>query len=64
MNKYNLFMERLWLVVAILSFAYATYMIGKYSFDQYGIYLLMPLVAASLFYMRYSVRKRMDKKDK
>ncbi|MEZ4721567.1 MAG: hypothetical protein R2813_06775 [Flavobacteriales bacterium] len=54
-------MEKFWLVIAILSFVYAVYMIGKQGLSESIIYLIFPLVAGALFYMRYFMRKRFEK---
>ena len=61
MYKYNLFMEKLWLVIAIASFVYGVYMVGKEGLIDAGIYLVFPFIAATLFYLRYYTRKRIEK---
>jgi len=63
MKKYNLIMEKFWLVAAILSFIYAVYMVGKAGLIDAGIYLVMPAIAATLFYLRYYTRKRIEKEE-
>lgn len=61
MNQYHKFMEKFWLVTAIISFLYAVYMIGKYGIAERGILLIMPVIAAALFYLRYFTRKRFER---
>lgn len=62
MNQYHKIMERFWLIVAIVSFVYAVYMMGKIQdIGESVIYLLFPLVAGLLFYMRYYTRKRYER---
>jgi len=58
MNQYHKFMEKFWLIIAIATFIYAVYMIGKYGLAEQGILLIMPAIAAALFYLRYFTRKR------
>jgi len=56
-------MEKFWLVIAIVSFVYGVYMIGKFGLVDAGLYLLMPLIAATLFYLRLYARRRMEKEN-
>lgn len=63
MKKYHLIMEKFWLVAAILSFGYAVYLIGKHGIAQEGINLIMPVIAAALYYLRYYTRKRIEKEE-
>lgn len=61
MKKYHLIMEKFWLIAAILSFVYAVYTIGAYGLAQAGINLVMPVIAAALYYLRYWTRKRLER---
>ncbi|MEQ9186264.1 MAG: hypothetical protein RLP15_00910 [Cryomorphaceae bacterium] len=61
MQKYNIIMERFWLVVAIGTFIFAVYQLGKFGLASSGISFIMALVAASLFYLRYYMRKRHER---
>lgn len=56
-------MEKFWLVIAIVSFVYGVYMIGKFGIAEAGLYLLMPFIAGALYYLRYYARKRLDRKN-
>lgn len=61
MKKYHLIMEKFWLIAAALSFIYAVYTIGNLGFDRAGINLIMPIIAAALYYLRRFTRKRLEK---
>ena len=61
MKKYNVIMERFWMLMAVVSFIYAVYMIGAKGIIEAGIYLIFPFVAGMLSYMRYFTRKRIEK---
>lgn len=61
MLKYNIIMERFWLIVAIGTFIFAVYQLGKFGLASSGISFIMALVAASLFYLRYYMRKRHER---
>ncbi|MDB9708306.1 hypothetical protein OAB13_00255 [Salibacteraceae bacterium] len=63
MKKYNIFMEKFWMIIAIVSFVYGVYSVGKFGLLEAGLYLLMPLIAGTLFYLRYYTRKRMEKEN-
>ena len=60
MKKYHLIMEKFWLAVAVLTFIFAVYKIGQNGIMQEGINLIMPLIAAALYYLRYYTRKRIE----
>lgn len=51
-------MERFWLVIAILTAFYAVYMVGKNGLGESLMYLVFPIIAGALFYLRYYARKR------
>jgi hypothetical protein len=61
MSKYNLFMEKFWLVVAVLTFIFGVYQMGKFGLSEAGISFIMALVAAGLFYLRYYARRRFER---
>jgi hypothetical protein len=63
MQKYNLFMEKFWMVIAIVSFVYGVYMVGKFGLADAGLYLLMPLIAGTLYYLRSYARKRAEREN-
>jgi hypothetical protein len=63
MRRYNQIMEKFWLVIAIVSFIYGVYMVGKIGLAQGGMYLIMSFVAVALFYLRYYANKRYKKED-
>ena len=51
------------MIIAIVSFVYGVYSVGKFGLVEAGLYLLMPLIAGALFYLRYYTRKRMEKEN-
>lgn len=61
MNQYHNIMEKFWLIIAIVSFVYAVFKIGRDGLENSLILLVFPIVAAALFYMRYFMRKRFEK---
>ena len=62
MNQYHKIMERFWLFVAIASFIFAVYKTGEIGIGESMMYYLFPFIAGILFYMRYFVRKRFEKR--
>ena len=56
-------MEKFWLFIAIASFIYAVYTIGAQGLAEAGINLIMPVIAAALYYLRYYTRKRIEKEE-
>ncbi len=63
MRKYNLFMEKFWMVIAIVSFVYGVYMIRKFGLADAGLYLIMPLIAGALYYLRSYARRRAEREN-
>lgn len=63
MERYNKFMEKFWLVAAIVSFIYAVYKIGQSGLADAAVFLIVPMGAGALFSMRYFARKRLGKRD-
>jgi membrane protease YdiL (CAAX protease family) len=61
MNQYHKIMEVFWLLIAVVSLAYAMYMAGQSSFEESSMYFLFPVVAGILFSLRYFMRKRFEK---
>jgi len=59
LNKFTLFMEKLWLVIAILTSIYAIYMIFSGETLNSMEYVL-PIVAFVLFYTRRTIRRKLE----
>ncbi len=51
------------MVIAIVSFVYGVYMIGKFGLADAGLYLIMPLIAGALYYLRSYARKRAEREN-
>lgn len=51
------------MVIAIVSFVYGVYMVGKFGLADAGLYLLMPLIAGTLYYLRSYARKRAEREN-
>ena len=62
MRKYNLFMEKFWLVVAaaIFGFSIYRYFIGEWEMGDMLTGIIVALVTASLSYLRYYMRKSFE----
>lgn len=54
-------MEKVWLIAAILALFFAAYKIGQTSFEESGIYLVLPIGTGVMAYLRYYTRKRLAK---
>lgn len=61
MNRYHKIMEKFWLLIAILSLAYAAYKAGQNGVENTLMLFLLPVIAGLLFGMRYFVRKKFEK---
>ncbi|GEM_PF-688789 len=61
METYSKIMEKVWLVAAILALFFAAYKIGQTSFQESGLYLVLPFGTGVMAYLRYYTRKRLSK---
>ena len=61
MNQYHNIMEKFWLLIAVVSLAYAMYSAGQTSFEESSTFFLFPVIASVLFGLRYFMRKRFEK---
>ncbi len=51
------------MVIAIVSFVYGVYMIRKFGLADAGLYLIMPLIAGALYYLRSYARRRAEREN-
>ncbi|MBT3647537.1 MAG: hypothetical protein HN542_04775 [Flavobacteriales bacterium] len=61
MNKYHKISEKVWLVIAVLTFVFAVYKIGQVGISDALVYLVMAGAAATMYTLRYYSRKRLEK---
>lgn len=59
-DKYALYSERLWLVLTIGAFLFATYMVITEGSKEWGYYVMFG-IAGSMYFFRRMLRKRFER---
>ncbi len=59
-NKYALYTERMWMVIAIAAFLYAVYEVAFFGWQEWTYFLGFGL-AGSMYLFRRMLRKRFEK---
>jgi len=62
LEKVNRVMETFWLVIAICAALFGAYMVGQVGVEEGIMYIIMPFVAAMLWMLRRSFRKKLEKR--
>lgn len=64
MGKYHKIMEYFWLTTAIAASIYVAMVINRTSFEESGVFLFMPVMAAAMFAVRRFMRKKAEQNSK
>jgi tryptophan-rich sensory protein len=63
-NNYHRIMEMMWLAIFAVTTVISGYMIYQSGFEESKLFLLMPLLALAFFFMRRTIRKRIEKNNR